>query len=195
MRFELTVDVVDMLASSGLAMERPDVVETLRHPVGWTPPSGVRPARALVAMQVDEWWVVDGWLTRLSVVEVGSTRDERLTAQKAQRADERLTRAIRDLTAHPAYRGLGVPGREPTILEAHQIDGDARWWPSRRQALLGGAKAGIDSTAVISTALVPKRVRIKGRYFTRWELHPPKASTKKGLAATDPSSSAVIASP
>jgi hypothetical protein len=162
----ISTRAIDALCASRFPLDHPDATEALTHPLSYTLSFNTRLAR--VSMHGDQWWAVIDGLRAVSVIEPGDWTEAESLAASAARAAARLAVHLERYAAHPAYRHLGVAGIERVALPAFRVEGDERLWPTRRQALLGGAEAGLDSVTIEAFMLHPELRYVRGRRFTIW---------------------------
>lgn len=112
----------------------------------------------------DLWVDFAAWCELRSTVRHGDSADRQKEASILGRAAEKITQEIDRLAKHPAYRGIGVRGRDRRALPARRC-GAGRWWPTSTQA-----RANSDGTTftVEVATLYPQSVLQGGAVFTVW---------------------------
>lgn len=167
MIIEVSSKAITILLGGRFAIDQQELAEALTHPIGYSLRGHGRLSR--VNLHPDEWWIVRDAFRAISEVEAGTNRQAEVEAAYAMRAGKRIYGQLDRLSAHPAYHHRGIAGTSRVALPAHWLDTE-HLFPSRRQALLDGAKRGIDSVQVHTGTLHPRIKRVRGKVFTVWEL-------------------------
>lgn len=113
----------------------------------------------------DAWDELVIWLRDNGTLDDASVgMDEKQRAKRMILTASKIEAKIDRLADHPGYRNLGVAGVQPVALPARRCEGEDRWWPTTRLAIVRSKRGG----EVIDVVLEPHAFMSDRRLFTKW---------------------------
>lgn len=138
------------------ALVKPERAEPMA--LGWK--------RWRITATTDAWETLAAWALSMGASRPGDPSDRHQEATWFRNTAGKIDRELSRLAKHPGYRGIAVVGDSAIVLPAYKLPSDDRYWPSTRRALAQAARLG--ESEVLAGELVPVRVKLRNRVFTRW---------------------------